>query len=369
MVYFILDTNIWLYLANGLDIREQKHHPSHHFKLLEALIDMSENGSITVLVNDIIIEEWKRNKDHAFINIKKLKNQLAEQKLQLDHVKKVGGEEVDSEIIKISKVIEEKFTIQTMLNEEHITEVEKFILTKCKKIPISDTLKIKVFDLSISKQVPFHNKKNNIADASILLSAGEYLNDLLHEEDVSAIFITNNTDDFTDNKNKEDFHPDLLKLLPQDGIKFQRYLPAAIKHSEVIIKEMEEFYRKQAYYDSISFACKSMFCEGKDDFTRFGYLDGNMEVVRESDSMNINQIDLFTNEVKLKAKATIAKYGDCVFCYSTHLECPICDELIVDPDFDENFICKECRTLFSFSTINEQSGLMILQILDITDVN
>lgn len=365
MIYFILDTNIWVYLANGLDNLTHKHQETHHFTLLKSLQELTDSGEICVLVNDIIIEEWKRNKEHAYTQIQNLKNQLVESQRQLKKIRMMAGGEIDSEMQTISAVFLQKTQGRIKQNEEHIDNVERFILQACKKINVSDALKIKVFDLSISKQVPFHNKKNNIADASILLSAANYLKDLLKEESTSAMFITNNIEDFTDNQDKDNFHPELLKLLPTKNIQFKRHLPSALIQGEAIIEEMKEFYRQQAYYNSITFSCKNPFCKDRDDFQRFGYLDTNIEVEKKSDNQNINQIDLFTGEVKLHPKHSIAKMGNCVFCGTTHIECPSCGELISEVEFDEPFKCLECEIIFEFNGSNKESGLSILVINDI----
>src|SRR5438552_3068669 len=55
MHYLTLDTNTWIYLANGTE-------PA---KLLQFIIEESEAENIKVLVPEIIIEEWNRNKDNA----------------------------------------------------------------------------------------------------------------------------------------------------------------------------------------------------------------------------------------------------------------------------------------------------------------
>jgi len=75
MIYLILDTNIWVYLANGLDPIENKDYDDDvHFGLLSSLKQLKENGDITVLVNDIVFREWMRNKEHCRAKIVKLNN-------------------------------------------------------------------------------------------------------------------------------------------------------------------------------------------------------------------------------------------------------------------------------------------------------
>lgn len=42
MIYLILDTNNWIYLANGWDAGNDKHHDSLHFELLQSLSELRE---------------------------------------------------------------------------------------------------------------------------------------------------------------------------------------------------------------------------------------------------------------------------------------------------------------------------------------
>lgn len=65
MIFLILDTNIWLYLANGFDSDKNTHehnlHQESHIALLQRLKNAVETGEVRILINDIILDEWKRN--------------------------------------------------------------------------------------------------------------------------------------------------------------------------------------------------------------------------------------------------------------------------------------------------------------------
>jgi hypothetical protein len=362
MIYIIFDTNIWLYLANGLDTATNNYFQKHHFELLAKLEEFTEKGEILILINDVIIEEWKRNKASAYEQIKKLEQR--ENSLLNEFKRKVRGKEKHYENIgKIQQEIQD-IRVQIKQNKEHIEAVEKFLFTACKKIDISDTVKLQIFDLSIKKQPPFHNKKNNTADAAILFSAAEFLKDKLTFSETSAIFVSNNFTDFTNNIDKEIFHPDLNKLLPRIDLRYQTYLPHALKLSEETISEMKEFYRKQAYYDSISFACQSTFCEGKEDFTRFGYMDKKANLKFASDEINATQFDLFTGKVKERRKHTQVNYGRCAFCGTLHLDCPLCKEVICVEDQDKSFSCAECESKFEFKAYDGEASTETLIYLD-----
>ncbi len=289
MIYLALDTNIWLYLANGLDPVSNKDHGNLHFELLDKLRDFVNRHEMTILINEVIIKEWERNKEHTKHRIDKLKRKADNPKQAFSEIKRY----VNSNVIDIEKEYIEGLKKDIELNEQHITNVEKFLIEECHPVPISDELKLKIFNLSISGKAPFHNKKNNIADASILLSVVNYLDGLSIIEDNQVIFVSNNTEDFTDGKNKDGFHPDIQKELKNRDIKYQRVLPSALELSETILAQIEEFRKHEAWLESVSFGCISELCVHSENFTPWGYLDKELEVKYESEeTIDPNQLDL-----------------------------------------------------------------------------
>ncbi len=345
LVYLILDTNIWIYMANGLDTATGSQQGNNHFGLLKTLKEHVDSHEIRILSNSIIVEEWQRNKGHAYqrINILREKYQHAFIEFKRNVRAAPAGNHAENIAVRneLSLLITE--------NELHVAAVESFLLQDCIQTPIDDKLKTLVFDLAISKKAPFHNKKNNTADAAILLSAAEYLKEDLKYEEISAIFVPNNVTDFADSNNKERFHPELLKILPTDGIKYQNYLPAALHISQSIIAEMKEFYQRE----STRFACESIVCSGREDFERFGFLDQSSIYKYESDKLGENQLDLFTNKLCELQDRGAVKNGRCEFCGTLHYECPQCGELEC-AEKEDLFQCPHCKSEFSFRRKKEE---------------
>ena len=124
MIYLVLDTNIWLYLANGYD-REQ-FDKNLHFDFLKTLEEPDERKEICILVNDIIISEWNRHKRKiGGVNIRHL-----ERELEKNELSSLTNQELKKRILE---------------NKQHLNRVDEFIHKKCKKIEINDTVKLKVF--------------------------------------------------------------------------------------------------------------------------------------------------------------------------------------------------------------------------------
>lgn len=242
MIYLILDTNNWIYLANGLDPLNNKYQDTLHYDLLKRLKDLQNKQQIEILVNDIIIKEWNRNKKHSLSKITNLKNKLNNEISSFKDIEKFSKSDLKEIKENYRKGIQE----QIEQNELHVQEVENFIHNNCKKIEISNNIKLKIFDLSINNLAPFHNNKNNYGDAAILLSAVEYLSEIGTLEEISAFFISNNIEEYTDGKNLKVFHPELSELIGELNIEYHRIIPSALEISEKIIADMELFYKRMA---------------------------------------------------------------------------------------------------------------------------
>ena len=80
MIKILFDTNIWIYLANGYNFlvketEKSKQYNAHqndnpHFKFFEQLKSKVINNEIEIIINQIIIDEWNRNKNTLKMNIK-----------------------------------------------------------------------------------------------------------------------------------------------------------------------------------------------------------------------------------------------------------------------------------------------------------
>jgi len=359
LIYLILDTNIWLYLANGLNPITEKDQGNLHFELLQVLKDHKQQGDIKILINDIILKEWKRNKEHTKYKIKKLQNKLDNVEGSFKHIKKY----VESSTDKIQKEYAEGLKKEINSNKKHIQNVENFLHKDCDKIQITKEQKLQIFDLAITNKAPFHNNKNNIADASILFSAADYLNEKLTRGDTEAIFVSNNITDFTDGNETEAFHPGIVEALNGTKIKFKRILPTALELSKELIIQIEEF-QKEAWLERNSFNCRTPFCESSESFTPFGYLDKEIEVKYESDEViDPDQIDIFPSLPTSSHKGEKIKIGDCVLCGTPHFKCPECGELIYISDEETSFSCHACSTIMKLE--NEDSGELYLLVNDV----
>ncbi len=195
-------------------------------------------GKISILINDVILAEWERNKERCYDNIKKLQAKLQQKDSAFADISKYATGDIKSLQNEYSTGLEKLIAE----NEQHIQDVKDFINNNCIKIPISQEVKLKIYELSLSNEAPFHNKKNNVGDAAILLSSVEYLKENLEKDIFITIFVSNNIEEYTDGKNTNELHPQLINLIKPLEISFERVLPAALNISKKIISQMQEFF-------------------------------------------------------------------------------------------------------------------------------
>lgn len=332
MIYLILDTNIWIYLANGYDITKDKgFEPINsvaHFLLFETLIEKSYNEEIILLTNEIIESEWNRHRNGA---AKKIVSDV-EKQIFKNRENEINLTHEDKDFEKELKEIIRK-------NEEHIKEIEKIIKTKCKKIKISDTVRSFVTELREKGAISiFRDKqKNNYNDAIILFSAIEYLKQNLNSFD-QAIFISNNYKEFGKNKKEEEFHPDLVKFFGSVNIIYQRNLPKSLGLSEDIQTELE------MYFDYLRETGKSFFCM-REDCNSIGIFDSKIRYSDgSSESEDTRQLKIFDlSKIKFSQTVKFVKSGRCQKCNSLHIECPECHNLMLDFEEDNVLFCNNCE--------------------------
>ena len=149
MTTIVLDTNIWIYLTKDT-----------LFDLWVKFKDMRENSEIRIVVNDIILKEWDRNKVST---IKNLTNNIKnEYKAALKLANYFTGELKEKYLQTISEYEVESYRIQKA--QERVEEIEAFMKT-CTIIETTEAQKLFIAKQAINKKPPFQTNKNNLIDA------------------------------------------------------------------------------------------------------------------------------------------------------------------------------------------------------------
>jgi len=218
-----LDTNIWIYLTKDT-----------FFELWTKFKEMKESGEINVIVNDIILKEWERNKPTT---IKTLTNNIKnEYKSALNLSNYLQGNAKTDYLQTISEYKDEANRIKKA--KDKVEEVEAFIKS-CTRIETTEAQKLFIAELSINKNPPFQNNKNNFNDALILRNICEFVDNeapALYD----LIYVSNNPDDFIDKGTKK-VYSELLAGLNPIRLKNVTELGEALKIAPELIEDFNEW--------------------------------------------------------------------------------------------------------------------------------
>lgn len=342
MTYLILDTNIWIYLANGYDSSKNTHHEEVHFGLLQILKEKLDSNDIQIIVNDVIIQEWDRNKVAKDIYIDKLNNQILSNQ---NHFKSIEKDLDRFDRKKLNEIHDHyKTTIQEKIAKSkfHIDQVDEILRKRSVIITVSDPIKKEVADLALNKKAPFHHNKNCTADAAILLSSIDYLKDKLDGFQYNAIFVTNNKEDFCVSLKDKNVHPELADMFDSIGLKLETHLGSALKLSQKFSDDLQDILDE---VNENMILCQSDFCKGYDDFIgSVVQLCDRYEFIRQDEipyDPNQLTLDIGDNNKPKPHNKRFLVSGDCVMCGVTHVICPDCETTIVVDDMFE-FYCPTC---------------------------
>lgn len=223
MTQIALDTNIWIYLTKD-----------SFYELWLKLKQMKENGEVEIIINDIIIQEWNRNKETTTKSlIQSIKNEY-NSAINLSNY--LHEKEKETFLNSISQYKDEKNRITKA--ENRVSEIENFMNT-CTIIKTSDKQKLFISELAIQKKHPFQNNKNNFNDALILRNICEFAQNQIPKK-YDLIYVSNNPDDFTD-KTTGDIYPDLFKGLGPIRLKSVTQLGEALNLAPELIDDIDDW--------------------------------------------------------------------------------------------------------------------------------
>jgi len=236
MHYLIIDTCVWISFCEK------------HVKILPKLLELIKKKKATLIVPEIVIQEWDRNKQNRVFNLKK--NSFGS---KLKNAKEICQylEEPEAETFK--KTLESFQPKITELASKEIEEIDSlFRHSSTIKLPITQGAKIQASELALDKKAPFH-KKNSMADALILLTAMDYIS---RKKLKNCIFISENQEDFS-SSNKTEPHEDLQNLFKKNEVQYFINIGQAINQieenlvSHEKIKKIEEEQEVKAITESV----------------------------------------------------------------------------------------------------------------------
>ncbi|RRW64934.1 hypothetical protein EGJ53_14510 [Pseudomonas fluorescens] len=204
MHLLMIDTCVWLEVSS-------KKSEIPILGLIEYLVDRE---IITLLVPDLVKEEYERNKDRVANQTRQRLTQ--ECKLVREIVEAFGGADKLQAINTIDDV-KHRLPILSEANYMTIHRVED-LFAKAVATPVSDSAKLKAANRAIGKLAPFHKSKNSMADAALIEVFDEFRRANLHDFE-SFRFITANYTDFSDGDHRKP-HPDFSEIFAEPSSQF-----------------------------------------------------------------------------------------------------------------------------------------------------
>ena len=192
MTYLVIDTCVWLDLAKS---------PNDESVII-ALEEIEKSGKAKILVPQIIIDEFNRNKDRIIES---------------------GRQRMTQEFKKVRKVIEEycskenkQLVIEGLDDVNHrlpiiadkvIESVGRIegIFSRAEKPVIDDSFFINVAKRGLEKKAPFHKQRNSIADALLM---EVFIKVSTENGKEKCYFVTHNTHDFSNITDDRNIHND-----------------------------------------------------------------------------------------------------------------------------------------------------------------
>ena len=233
MTNIALDTNIWIYLTKDT-----------FYELWLKLKEMKEKDEIRIIVNDVLLLEWERNKGNTIDTlITNLKNEYSSAK-NLSHYL---DEPHKTDYLRIvSEYKDEEIRVDRA--KKRVEEVETF-MKSCKIIEVTEEQKMFIANLAINKKAPFQNNKNNFNDALILRNIFEYSDNTIPNL-YDLIYVSNNPDDFIDKATSE-VHSTILEGLNPKRLKNVKDLGHALHLAPELIADFDDWldYQLESYYD------------------------------------------------------------------------------------------------------------------------
>ena len=227
MTDVILDTNIWIsHIA--------KDKPNGIFESFKSQVD---NGEIFLLINDIILDEWQRNKNNTIRDITSEIKSSSKNALRMKTFLDENGKQKIDELLSDYNAKEQE---RIRLAEERIKEVEK-LMSNATKVAVTDEMKIQVANWALEKRAPFKQKSNSVGDALILLSTVEHRNADSTSHFRPGFFISFNHTDYAQRDNSDEIHEDLQELLDGANLSYKRNIGEVLSLTPELNAEVESY--------------------------------------------------------------------------------------------------------------------------------
>jgi hypothetical protein len=231
MLYVLADTNVWLDLAK--DVNGQK--------LIVAVRVLVHEGRLTLLVPQLVLEEFERNRERVEADM--TRSLSANFRRVRDEIEQFGQDGREAALTELDNLTQRVPIIKQIATRNFDDVYELLVRGEGKSlIPTADDL-VTVVDWALETRAPFHRSKNSVADALLLTMYTAAMDDQASTDD-RYCFVSGNVKDFStvDGDNRLP-HPDIADRFagPQSDY-FISLVAALAAHFPTDFDEMlEEF--------------------------------------------------------------------------------------------------------------------------------
>jgi hypothetical protein len=199
MLKMLVDTCVWLDMAKS---------PAQA-KNLEILMNLRAEDDVNIIVPQIVLDEFQRNRDRVIAeHIKSINTTLSRAK---EIVVQQGGKRRTKALESLFDKANSQIRTPKVVAEQAADKIES-LLEAGDIVEISDAMKLRATQRAIERKAPFHRDKNSINDALLI----EAYADFIKEDNTRGrkyAFVTHNYRDFSDPIGNQKLpHPDFASL-------------------------------------------------------------------------------------------------------------------------------------------------------------
>jgi len=203
VLHLLVDTSTWLDLAKRRDGQ----------RWIVAMRLLMHQGDLQLLVPDVVIDEFERNRDRVDTTMTTTVAQRF--KLMKQDLGDYGGRDYEQALGVIEGLAHEVPLIGAMTTRNFNDVLD--LLRSGKTLDPTDDQRSRVVQRGLDKTAPFHRSRNSVADALLIEMYAAAASGVELTEDPHA-FVTTNSDDFSlPNGDQREPHPDLADLFAADG--------------------------------------------------------------------------------------------------------------------------------------------------------
>jgi len=222
MHYLYIDTCIWLNIAKS----------KNQYALVDTLEYLVGAGDVTIVVPDLVMVEFERNRDRVIASTRQQVN--AEFQTVKKIVKTFGGENKEDTLLELNDI----GARLPLLSEVTGYMADRLIklMNDSLQIEITSDVKLKAVERALAKQAPFHRSKNSVADAVLLEAFSAFKTE---KGEGTFHFVTDNHTDFSSPNDKRQHHPDFSEIFTQNCLYHLELVDAINAIAPELLQEMK----------------------------------------------------------------------------------------------------------------------------------